>query len=311
MTQTGRKLLAAVLALVMAAAACGDNGDSSSDTALADTVEATATSAVSAPESSTDTSDSGHDHDHDHGEHHNHDTVIEVAESLPVPTITIQVTEDPASGWNLRADVTDFEIVPENASTTHVDGQGHMHLYINGEKISRLYGQWHHIDSLQPGENLIRVELSANDHSPMALDGEIIDDSVVVLVPEADTAGAADSNHDHDHDDHEHEGHDHGTAGEATPWDAELSDAAQTIEVEVLDGETVGGTQRVKVELGSVVALRVNSNIKEEVHVHGYDILRALDDGQPAHFAFRADIPGVFEVELEGSGQLLRMLEIS
>ena len=44
---------------------------------------------------------------------------------------------------------------------------------------------------------------------------------------------------------------------------------------------------------------------------HSYDILRAVSDGHPAHFAFTAAIPGVFEVELEGSGRLLLQLEIS
>jgi len=39
--------------------------------------------------------------------------------------------------------------------------------------------------------------------------------------------------------------------------------------------------------------------------------LRAVADGQPAHLAFTAEIPGVFEVELEGSGRLLMQLEIS
>ena len=55
----------------------------------------------------------------------------------------------------------------------------------------------------------------------------------------------------------------------------------------------------------------VTSDIAEQVHVHSYDILRAVSDGHPAHFAFIAEIPGVFEVEFEGSGRLLLQLEIS
>jgi len=303
--------VAVVLALT--AAACG-GGDSSSETASSTTAEAAADLVVPAAQTGESANEANHDHDghhdHEHGGHHDHDTAIEVAAGLPVPTVTIQVIEDPASGWNLHADTSNFEIVPQNASTAHIDGQGHMHLYINGEKISRLYGAWHHIDSLQPGENLIRVELSANDHSPMAVDGQIIDDTVVVMAPESDTAKAT-SESDHDGHDHEGHDHDHGSAGEATPWDADLADATQMISVDVADGKVVGGTQRVKVDLGSVVALMVISNTEEEVHVHGYDILRAVAEDSPAHFAFRADIPGVFEVELEGSGQLLRLLEIS
>jgi len=103
----------------------------------------------------------------------------------------------------------------------------------------------------------------------------------------------------------------HGSAGAPTQYDADLADAAQTVMVEVVGGDPVGGHQRVRVDLGSVVAVMVTSDAPEEVHVHGYDILHAVSDGNPAHFAFTAAIPGVFEVEFEGSGRLLLQLEIS
>ncbi len=121
---------------------------------------------------------------------------------------------------------------------------------------------------------------------------------------------SSDDDHDHDHGDGDHD-HGHATAGAATRYDAALADAVQTVVVEVVDGAPVGGVERVEVDLGSVVALMVTSDTAEEVHVHGYDILRAVSDGYPAHFAFKAEIPGVFEVELEGSGLLLTLLEIS
>lgn len=96
-----------------------------------------------------------------------------------------------------------------------------------------------------------------------------------------------------------------------TPYDADVSDAARTVTVEVVEGASVGGHQRVQVDLGSVVALMVTADTADELHVHGYDILRAVSDGHPVHFAFTADIPGVFEVELHGSGRLLVLLEVS
>ena len=115
------------------------------------------------------------------------------------------------------------------------------------------------------------------------------------------------SDHDHSHG----EGGGHGTSGAPTRYDAEVADAVQTIVIDIVDGDLAGGVQRVSVEHGSVVALMVTSDVAEEVHVHGYDILRAVSDGHPAHFAFNAEIPGVFEVEFEGSGRLLMQLEIS
>lgn len=119
----------------------------------------------------------------------------------------------------------------------------------------------------------------------------------------------ADADDSHDHGSHDHGSH--GSAGEPTRFDADLSDAEQTIEIEVQGGVPVGGHKRVKIALGSVVALRVTSDISEEVHVHAYDILRAASPGHPAHFAFKASIPGVFEVELEKTHRLLVLLEVS
>ena len=121
---------------------------------------------------------------------------------------------------------------------------------------------------------------------------------------EADTA-------DHHDTDNTDTADHHGSADAPTRYDADIADAEQTISVEVAGGAPVGGHQRVEVDLGSLVAVTVTADTAEEVHVHGYDILRAVSDGHPAHFAFTAEIPGVFEVELEGSGRLLLQLEIS
>ncbi len=148
------------------------------------------------------------------------------------------------------------------------------------------------------------------------------DDSLSTIAdPEADNTDVAD-HHDTDDDDTE-DHHDtdntddtdtadhHGSADAPTRYDADVAKAEQTISVEVAGGAPVGGHQRVEVDFGSVVAVTVTADTTEEVHVHGYDILRAVSDGHPAHFAFTAEIPGVFEVELEGSGRLLLQLEIS
>ena len=55
----------------------------------------------------------------------------------------------------------------------------------------------------------------------------------------------------------------------------------------------------------------VTGDVTDEVHVHGYDLFAPIAPGQPATIRFDADIPGVFEVELEGSHVLILELEIS
>lgn len=120
-------------------------------------------------------------------------------------------------------------------------------------------------------------------------------------------------------DDAETHDHDHTHSTDTTPTEepsptvtASILEApSPTISIEVVNGEPVGGHQRVAVELNSEVAISVTSDVAEEVHVHGYDILHSVSPGQPLLFSFTAEIPGVFEVELEGSHRLLVQLTVS
>ena len=45
-------------------------------------------------------------------------------------------------------------------------GEGHLHLYVDGAKHTRLYGSWFHLDGLAPGAHALRVEAVANNHAP-------------------------------------------------------------------------------------------------------------------------------------------------
>jgi hypothetical protein len=63
-----------------------------------------------------------------------------------------------------------------------VAGEGHAHLYIDGKKITRLYGEWYFIPSLKPGTHTIRVTLNANTHEDYAVGGKLVEDTVTVVV---------------------------------------------------------------------------------------------------------------------------------
>ena len=68
----------------------------------------------------------------------------------------------------------------------------------------------------------------------------------------------------------------------------------------VRDGKPVGGVARLEFERGERIRFTVVSNTADEVHVHGFDLAKDVAAGGSAHFDFRADFEGVFEVELEG-----------
>lgn len=63
-----------------------------------------------------------------------------------------------------------------------------------------------------------------------------------------------------------------------------------------------GRTQRIEVRKGDRVQLRARASRLEELHVHGYDLMRELAPGQTIRLEFSASIEGVFEVEFENSG---------
>jgi heme/copper-type cytochrome/quinol oxidase subunit 2 len=63
-------------------------------------------------------------------------------------------------------------------------------------------------------------------------------------------------------------------------------------------------------EQGETVEFRVRSDVADEVHVHGYDLMKDVEPGETVTFSFKADITGIFEVELEGAGKQIAQLRI-
>ncbi|MEQ9488631.1 MAG: hypothetical protein RIM72_06525 [Alphaproteobacteria bacterium] len=135
---------------------------------------------------------------HDHGEHlaasdsdhtgrgdgmaHDHAEMLVLDAAAAPPTLTLDVVEDPMSGWNLNIRTANFRFAPEHASSAHIAGEGHAHVYVNGVKIARLYGPWMHIGALDPGENVIMVTLNSNDHRTFAIGDTPISAQTTVTV---------------------------------------------------------------------------------------------------------------------------------
>lgn len=114
----------------------------------------------------------GHDHATGHGgggrDHAAMAPIVLPTDDM-APTLAVRVVKDPMSGWNLHVQTTNFRWAPESASTAHVAGEGHAHVYVNGDKIARIYAEWYHIDQLPVGEVVIEVALNSNDHSALAV----------------------------------------------------------------------------------------------------------------------------------------------
>ena len=113
--------------------------------------------------------------------HHHHHAKIDVSDMENIPEIELlQVNEDEMSGWNLYIKTKNFEFRPDKVNSDHQHGQGHAHLYINGEKIARLYGQWFHIAKLESSRPQITVTLNTNNHGSYSVNGTEIAATIVV-----------------------------------------------------------------------------------------------------------------------------------
>ncbi len=74
------------------------------------------------------------------------------------------------------------------------------------------------------------------------------------------------------------------------------------VRVTIKNGLPQGGPARITVAKGRRVELVVRSDVADEVHVHGYNLMRDVAPGDPVTIAFRATIVGTIEAELEGRG---------
>ena len=82
-------------------------------------------------------------------------------------------------------------------------------------------------------------------------------------------------------------------------------------EAEVREGKVVGGIPRFEVSIGDVVSVTVTSDVSDQLHLHVYDAMADVGPGLEADLVVRAEVPGVFEAELHGSGLRVVELEVS
>lgn len=263
----------ALFAVAVVAAACG-TADSTTDTAAIDDAAVSDDDADPAHDGEGHGDHDDHDHDdhgaedhEDHGDHdgdghdshgdhdvhdddhgHGHGEPVEV-DAANAPTVAVAVDGDPAGGINLEVTTTGFTVNAAAASTDHVEGEGHFHLFIDGERVQRFYNRSVYFAGVTEGPIEVMVELSANDHRVYAVNGEPITATVSFDVPA-----------------HDHGAHDHGEAG-VVEWEG----AEPQLAVDVVEDPTSGYNVFVTVDGMTVSADNVNGDhVAGEGHLHIY-----------------------------------------
>ena len=104
-------------------------------------------------------------------------------------SVAFEARPDAISGLNIRVTTTGFTFTPEDANGDDVSGEGHAHIYVDGVKITRLYGPDYHLTAVEPGEREIRVSLNTNSHADYVRGARLIDAVQTVTVPESGSGG--------------------------------------------------------------------------------------------------------------------------
>ncbi len=124
-----------------------------------------------------------------------------------------------------------------------------------------------------------------------------------------------------------HGGHDHEQAAPAKIACADLEAGASAPEpgdspesasmggkvptVVIRNGEPVGGIKELEYSAGDEIRFEVISDVADEVHVHGYDLMKDVPAGGTVSFDFPAEIEGIFEAELEGRKEQILELRVN
>lgn len=140
------------------------------------------------------------------------------------------------------------------------------------------------------------------------------DDESSTDVANGDDTGEETPGADSEPEDNQADGEDdpEGTS-EAEDTDESTDDAdvdVEMFEVTIADGEVSPPFDTYEVVLGADVRIEITSDVSDELHLHGYDLVLALEPGEPGVLEFTADIEGRFELETHDLGLQLLQLEV-
>ena len=80
--------------------------------------------------------------------------------------------------------------------------------------------------------------------------------------------------------------------------------------IEVKNAKPVGGVKTITVKKGKQVQFTVQSDVADEIHVHGYDFHKEVEKGGSVSFDFPAKIDGTFVIELESRSEQIASLQV-
>lgn len=109
----------------------------------------------------------------------------------PYPTLSVDRVREEHRRV-LRLEVADFAFVaPGETPPADAPNAGHAHLKIEDESIAMFYTDRYVLPRFQPGTYTLTVTLNGTDHAPLAVNGTVVSDTVVLEVNRTLPRGAS------------------------------------------------------------------------------------------------------------------------
>jgi hypothetical protein len=89
------------------------------------------------------------------------------------------------------------------------------------------------------------------------------------------------------------------------------SSSSGPVVIHVVNGKPQGGIQKIVVNKGNPVRFTVDSDVADEIHVHGYNFHKDVTKGGSVSFNFPATIDGIFVIELESRSEQIASLQVN
>ena len=110
-----------------------------------------------------------------------------VESAVPIAVdFTAELEDD---GIHLNISTEGWTWAPEQVNGADSDGAGHAHVYADGVKLGRIYGPYHFLTGLEPGDRELRVALNTNGHSDLTWQGQALESTRTVTIPESTSQG--------------------------------------------------------------------------------------------------------------------------
>ena len=187
--------------------------------------------------------------------------------ALPVetaPTLTVAIRQAVAGSWDLELGTTRFRYVTDDR-TELVPGEGHAHLFVDGNYITQFNTGHVHLEPLPPGVHTLDVGLFAVDHRAYAAGGKLVMQRVVVVAPEP------------------------GSALEAPRPNRKFAVA--------FAGGRITGTDTLRVSRNDALELRWSSDVPASFHLEGYEAEFSVSPEMPVTVFLHATQVGRFAIQ--------------